>query len=205
MSVHLLMSAERGPQECAWALARLLHRLEAHATVETLTISRVQTVPGERPDTYRPVLVRISGDGAEAFAALWTGTLCWQAPSPYRANSGRQNWYVIARPCQVGTPRTRFAETNVEGRRLPHRRAWRSTPEQGQHGRTGDPVPAEISSGLVRQRADTRVGGRRGDRGDVCVAGRVGGDRWSVRAAVPVAGVGDAWCARWVLCVPTAP
>ena len=32
MSVHLLLSAGRGPQECAWALARLLHRLEADAT-----------------------------------------------------------------------------------------------------------------------------------------------------------------------------
>ena len=31
MSVHLLLSAGRGPQECAWALARLLHRLEADA------------------------------------------------------------------------------------------------------------------------------------------------------------------------------
>ncbi len=32
MTVHLLLSAGRGPQECAWALARLLGRLEADAT-----------------------------------------------------------------------------------------------------------------------------------------------------------------------------
>jgi len=32
-------------------------------------------------------------------SASWTGTLCWQEPSPYVAN-GRKNWYVIARPCQ---------------------------------------------------------------------------------------------------------
>ncbi|WP_329429121.1 peptide chain release factor H [Streptosporangium sp. NBC_01495] len=114
MSVHLLLSAGRGPQECAWALARLLRRLEADATRQNLEIHRAETVPGDRPGTYRSVLIRISGAGAEAFAASWTGTLCWQAPSPYRAGTGRKNWYVIARPCQVDIPRTTFAEADVD-------------------------------------------------------------------------------------------
>jgi peptide chain release factor len=107
------MSAGRGPQECAWALARLLDRLEADATRQNLATHRVQTVPGDRPGTYQSVLVHISGAGAEAFAVSWTGTLCWQAPSPYRANTGRKNWYVIAQPCQVDTPRTTFDQTDV--------------------------------------------------------------------------------------------
>ncbi|MFF3868249.1 peptide chain release factor H [Micromonospora sp. NPDC001898] len=114
MSVHLLMSAGRGPRECAWALARLLRRLEADGTRQSLAVRRVETVPGDRPGTYRSVLVRISGAGAEAFAEAWTGTLCWQAPSPYRADAGRKNWYVIARPCQVDTPHTAFAERDVD-------------------------------------------------------------------------------------------
>ncbi|WP_405102981.1 peptide chain release factor H [Micromonospora sp. NBC_01412] len=114
MNTHLLLSAGRGPQECAWALARLLRRLEADATRQNLGTDRVQTVPGERPGTYRSVLVRISGAAAGAFAASWTGTLCWQAPSPYRANTGRKNWYVIAQPCQVDTTRTTFAEADVD-------------------------------------------------------------------------------------------
>ncbi|MER7334131.1 MULTISPECIES: peptide chain release factor H [unclassified Micromonospora] len=114
MSVHLLLSAGRGPQECAWALARLLRRLEADAARRGLTAHRVQTVPGDRPDTYRSALIRISGAGTEAFAASWTGTLCWQAPSPYRASTGRKNWYVTARPCQVETPTTTFTEADVD-------------------------------------------------------------------------------------------
>ncbi|KAB8185288.1 peptide chain release factor H [Microbispora catharanthi] len=114
MSVHLLLSAGRGPQECAWALAQLLHRLEADATRQNLETHRAQTVPGDRARTYRSVLIRIAGDGAEAFAASWTGTLCWQAPSPYRADTGRKNWYVIAQPCQVDTPSTTFAEADVD-------------------------------------------------------------------------------------------
>ncbi|MGW0484825.1 peptide chain release factor H [Nonomuraea sp. NPDC003214] len=114
MTVHLLLSAGRGPQECAWALARLLRRLEADAARHELETHRAETVPGERPGTYRSVLVRITGADAETFAASWTGTLCWQAPSPYRGSAGRKNWYVTARPCQVDPPRTAFAEDDVD-------------------------------------------------------------------------------------------
>ncbi|MEU3169312.1 peptide chain release factor H [Streptosporangium sp. NPDC006930] len=114
MSVHLLLSAGRGPQECAWALARLLRRLEADATRQDVETRRVESVPGERPDTYRSVLIHISGACAEAFAASWTGTLCWQAPSPYRTTTSRKNWYVIAQPCQVDIPRTTFTEADVD-------------------------------------------------------------------------------------------
>ncbi|GII79123.1 peptide chain release factor-like protein [Sphaerisporangium rufum] len=114
MSVHLLLSAGRGPRECAWALAELLHRLEADAGRRNVETRRIHDVPGDRPGTYRSVMVRITGAGAETFAASWTGTLCWQAPSPYRASTGRKNWYVIARPCQVDAPRTTFAEADVD-------------------------------------------------------------------------------------------
>lgn len=75
MSVHLLLSAGRGPQECAWALAQLLHRLEADATRQNLETHRAQTVPGDQHGTYRSVLVRIAGADAEAFATSWTGTV----------------------------------------------------------------------------------------------------------------------------------
>lgn len=111
---ELLLSAGRGPAECAWALARLLPRLEAEAARRGLRTARVETVPGDRAGTYRSVLVRITGAGAEAFAAGWTGTLCWQAPSPYRTGHGRKNWYVTARPCRTDVVVTPFHEADVE-------------------------------------------------------------------------------------------
>lgn len=114
MSVYLLLSAGRGPQECTWALAHLATRLEAEATRHNVTTHRVHIVAGERPATYRSIVIRIGGVDAEAFAASWTGTLCWQAPSPYRPRNGRKNWYVIAQRCTVDTPRTTFAEADVD-------------------------------------------------------------------------------------------
>jgi peptide chain release factor len=111
--LHLLLSAGRGPQECAWAVARLLGRLEADAGRHRLSTDRVEVVAGDRPGTYRSAVVRIRGAGAAGFAAAWTGTLCWQAPSPYRTGTARKNWYVTARPCELDAPTTPFREADV--------------------------------------------------------------------------------------------
>jgi peptide chain release factor len=113
VSADLVLSAGRGPQECAWALARLLERLEADAARHGVRTERREVVGADRPGTYRSVLVRISGPGAETFAASWTGTLCWQAASPYRTGYGRKNWYVIAARCPADPPPTTFAEADV--------------------------------------------------------------------------------------------
>ena len=114
--VQLLLSASRGPQECAWAVAQLLRRLEAEAAGLGLTVRRIETVPGTKPGTYRSVLLAITGSGREArsFAQSWSGTLCWQAPSPYRPSTSRKNWFVIAQPQTTVTSPLRFVETDVD-------------------------------------------------------------------------------------------
>jgi peptide chain release factor len=108
--MNLLVSAGRGPEECTWAVSRLVQRLEREAARAGVTVTRVEEVAGDRPGTFRSVLLRVDDDG---FAASWTGTLCWQAPSPYRTTS-RKNWYVIAAPVRVGAPVTVFDESDVE-------------------------------------------------------------------------------------------
>ena len=75
MSVHLLLSAGRGPRECSWAVGRLLLRLEAEAARRQVSVERAETVRGERPGTYRSVLLRLTGPGSDDFAASWSGTL----------------------------------------------------------------------------------------------------------------------------------
>ncbi|GAA1624136.1 peptide chain release factor H [Actinoplanes couchii] len=114
MTVHLMMSAGRGPEECSWALARLARRLESDAARHDVTTRRLETVAGDRPGTFRSVLLEITGATADEFAATWTGTLCWQAPSPYRTGPGRKNWYVTAQPCDLGEVRTVFDERDVD-------------------------------------------------------------------------------------------
>ncbi|MEV4489886.1 peptide chain release factor H [Micromonospora coxensis] len=187
MSVDLLLSAGRGPQECAWAVSELLRRLEADATRHGLTTRRVRTVAGDRCGTYRSALVRIQGAGAEEFAAAWTGTLCWQAPSPYRPSTGRKNWYVTARPCQLDAPSTPFTEADV------HVVACRTGGPGGQHrNKASTAVRAtHRPSGLVvvvdterqfslNRRLAVRLLRQRVEQGDDAVRRDVDTARWRI-------------------------
>jgi peptide chain release factor len=112
--IRLLLSAGRGPQECAWAAAELLRRLEREAAGRGVTVHHLDRTPGDVRGTHRSVLLRLTGPGAVRFAQSWSGTLCWQAPSPYRPGLGRKNWYVAAelQAAQVG--RLGFSEDDVE-------------------------------------------------------------------------------------------
>ncbi|MBM2622132.1 peptide chain release factor-like protein [Actinoplanes sp. LDG1-06] len=105
-SVHLLISAGRGPRECDWALAELVRRLEKEAAESGITV-------GKTP-MPRSVVIEIAGEKAAEFAKSWTGTLCWQAPSPFRKGAGRKNWYVISEPCSMTSRHTVFDEADVE-------------------------------------------------------------------------------------------
>jgi peptide chain release factor len=94
--VRLLLTAGRGPLECDWAVTELLRRLERDAARFGVGVSRLDTVPGAVRGTYRSAQLHLAGPDAARFARSWSGTLCWQAPSPYRPRIGRKNWYVAA-------------------------------------------------------------------------------------------------------------
>lgn len=119
--VRLLLSAGRGPDECAWAVAELARRLEAEAAAAGLRTRRREPVAGDRPRTFRSIVVELVGGppgAAEAVAERWTGTLCWQAPSPWRQGSGRRgtgrkNWFVAGQRLRPAPPPPRFDERDV--------------------------------------------------------------------------------------------
>jgi peptide chain release factor len=48
------------------------------------------------------------------FARSWSGTLCWQAPSPYRTGIGRKNWYVVAELQGPDPDRAVFSADDVD-------------------------------------------------------------------------------------------
>jgi peptide chain release factor len=136
MMVYLMLSAGRGPRECAWAVTELTGRLIADAGRRGVTVTRVEgtprteDIPWRAPSARarrgsfappappqhrtRSVVLALTGPDAQPFAASWTGTLCWQAPSPYRPSHGRKNWYVVAAPCSLDAPQTAFDEADVE-------------------------------------------------------------------------------------------
>ena len=187
MSVHLLLSAGRGPRECSWAVARLLLRLEAEAARRQVSAERAETVRGERPGTYRSVLLRLTGPGSDDFAASWSGTLCWQAPSPYRPGTGRKNWFVIGRLCPIDVPRTVFAESDIEvvtcrtGGPGGQHRNKASTAVRATHRPTGLVVVVDTERQFTLNRAIAlQLLRRRLDEGDAAAERAVETARWRI-------------------------
>ncbi|MEV6932640.1 peptide chain release factor H [Dactylosporangium sp. NPDC051485] len=180
---YLMVSAGRGPQECAWAVAELAARLEAEAARLGVPAERVAQVPGERPGTYRSLLLRVD----EGLAAAWTGTLCWQAPSPYRPGHGRKNWYVVARPCDLDAPRTAFAEADVDiqpcrtgGPGGQHRNKV-STAARATHRPTGHVVVADGERHFGQnRRAALQLLREKVERDDRAAAAALDAARWQI-------------------------
>ncbi|MEU7873688.1 peptide chain release factor H [Dactylosporangium sp. NPDC049140] len=187
MTVYLMLSAGRGPLECSWAVAGLAARLEGDAARRGVVVRRAESVPGDRPGTLRSVVLGLDGPGAEAFAAAWTGTLCWQASSPYRPNHGRKNWYVTARRCSLDAPRTGFDETDVDvvpcrtGGPGGQRRNKVSTAVRATHRPSGlvVVVDTERQFGLNRSLAMRRLRERL-EEGDRAAAQTLAAARWHV-------------------------
>ncbi len=96
------ITAGHGPIECAWAVIRVLEKMQQEAAAEGLDFRLLEVEPGAAAGTAQSALVAISED-AEAFANKWRGTVQWIARSPFRPQHKRKNWFVgveILRPAE---------------------------------------------------------------------------------------------------------
>lgn len=102
MRAYLLVSSGDGPGECQVAVAHVLARMVQDADARGLDISLTET-----HGRYGPVsaIVGLGGDGADALARDWTGTIKWICPSRLRPHHKRQNWfigvYALQRPAKA--------------------------------------------------------------------------------------------------------
>jgi peptide chain release factor len=94
MSTWLQITSGQGPAECCWVVARLVEGLRREASAAGVEIDLLEATDGNRPGTFRSVLLSLDGDGATAFAAGWQGTIQWIGTSPYRPTHKRKNWFV---------------------------------------------------------------------------------------------------------------
>ena len=86
--IHI--SAGQGPEECAWVAARLAEAFAREAARESLVCEPVEANTGPTPS----ILLRIEGDGADAFVSAREGTVRWIGASPFRPAHKRRNWFV---------------------------------------------------------------------------------------------------------------
>jgi peptide chain release factor len=92
--IWLQITAGRGPVECAWAVVRVLEKLQSHALESGLEASVIELEPGPEAGTAQSALLSLAGEGQEQFAADWRGTVQWIARSPFRPEHKRKNWFV---------------------------------------------------------------------------------------------------------------
>ncbi|HHX4187579.1 peptide chain release factor H [Burkholderia contaminans] len=98
------ISSAHGPLECQLAAANALRRLQAEADTQRVVVTVLDAQPGERPGTLRSALLDLDGEGAQALADRWTGTLQWICASPYRLRHPRKNWFIGVTRCADARP-----------------------------------------------------------------------------------------------------
>jgi peptide chain release factor len=88
--VVLHLTSGQGPRECRWVVAQLAaayaREAQAHGVVCEV-LERFEDDPAS-------LLLRVSGEAAEAFIAGRTGTVLWIGDSPFRPGHHRRNWFV---------------------------------------------------------------------------------------------------------------
>lgn len=126
--IILHLSSGQGPQECEWVVARLVRIWAKEAGAAGLTCEAVEPVADSAPSA----LLRVTGPGAEAFAAARTGTIRWIGTSPFRPLHKRRNWFVAASRLAApeDSPDLRDADIRYQ--------AYRASGPGGQHVNTTD-------------------------------------------------------------------
>jgi putative peptide chain release factor H len=91
----LQVSAGHGPAECAWAVLKVVARIQNDAAAGGFDARTLNVEPGPAPGTAQSVLLALAGTkGVDRFIGAWRGTVQWIARSPFRPEHKRKNWFV---------------------------------------------------------------------------------------------------------------
>lgn len=94
MEKIIQLTSGRGPEECAWVVARVLKKVLEEAKAEGLEAQVVQREPGSENGTVLTATLIIKGNGSDAFVDSWTGTIQWIGTSQFRSMHKRKNWFI---------------------------------------------------------------------------------------------------------------
>jgi len=124
----LHVSAGQGPEECRWVVACLATAFAREAVAAGLSCEPVEPVAGPSAS----ILLRVSGEGCDAFARVRTGTIRWIGTSPFRPNHKRKNWFVSVKPAPAEDAVPEFQEQDIRYQ------TFRASGPGGQHVNTTD-------------------------------------------------------------------
>ena len=88
MDVTLLITAGSGPRECQFAACGIAR---AYAREVELAGLKALLLDSDHAGSF---MLRLSGEGLDAFLRPRCGTVKWIGQSPFRKNHKRKNWFV---------------------------------------------------------------------------------------------------------------
>lgn len=115
----LFFSSARGPDECTLAVAKAVTQFLKEAEQQSLTTEIIESVLGDKPNTFRSVLLSIEGVECDQLIQRWLGTIQWICQSPYRPNHKRKNWFLgvtcLANPMELNDNTIEFTTMKSSG------------------------------------------------------------------------------------------
>lgn len=91
-TIRLQFSSGRGPAECRMAVDGIVSVFQHQAEAAAFSFTTIDEQPGEHG--HLSMIVSITGENAETFAAGWIGSLAWICPSPLRGKDSRKRWFI---------------------------------------------------------------------------------------------------------------
>jgi peptide chain release factor len=88
--IILHLTSGKGPDECRWVVAQLAKAFASEGVRQGVTCEVLEAGEG----LPASLLLRVSGETAEAFARERTGSILWVGDSPFRPGHRRRNWFA---------------------------------------------------------------------------------------------------------------
>ncbi len=90
----LQITSGRGPAECCWVVHKLSQFVINEAKLKGINTRIIDRIAGEKPKTFKSVLIALESDDLSAFLKSFEGTVQWIGKSMLRPNHKRKNWFV---------------------------------------------------------------------------------------------------------------
>jgi len=90
----LQITSGRGLEECCWVVRKLSQWVINEAKVKGIKTRIIDMITGDKPKTFKSVLIAFETEDLSVFLTSFEGTVQWIGKSMFRPNHKRKNWFV---------------------------------------------------------------------------------------------------------------